>query len=99
MHNAHIQFLFNWLKKLSCCFCFPFNDKNDAVSKQPCVALYMPMVRDTYHLSGQVERDLKSAAVDAGGSVNASGLFLSPASTAISVTSVNKCSVVFIPHH
>ena len=70
--------------------------------KQACVALYMPMVRDTCHLSGKLERELKSVAVDAGGSVNASGLFLSPASTAMSVTKatgVYRRSVLYFPRH
>ena len=39
------------------------------------------------------------AAVDAGGSVNASGLFLSPASTVSKATGINRRSVLFFPRH
>lgn len=72
-----------------------------AHKKVPCVALYMPMVREHCDLLPDVEKKIKEAIKNSGGVVNGSALFLSTTSTAVNVcraTGVNRRAVLFIPH-
>ena len=67
----------------------------------PCVAMYMPMVREHCSLSADAEKQIKDAIKAGGGVVNGSAVFLSNTSTATYVckkTGMNKRSVAFIPH-
>ena len=68
----------------------------------PCVALYMPSVREYCSLLPESEKKIKKIVKDVGGVVNGSALFLSNTSTCSTVckaTGVIKRSVLFIPHH
>ena len=58
------------------------------------------MVRELCDLTSAIEKDVKSAVKEVGGTCNGSGVFLSTTSTDISVcksNGINRRSVLFIP--
>ena len=66
----------------------------------PCIAIYMPMIRELCELTLVAEKDMKSAVKEIGGTCNGSGVFLSTTSSDCTVNKsngINRRFVLFIP--